>query len=375
MNKIFINALNVKTGGGKSILINFLKQLKKKDINDTFFVLTPNKSNYLEFENEFIKIIELSQIYKKNIFLPYIYNIIIPKLLQKLNIDIVFNMSSFGIKTNLKQIFLFQWPYAVYPESIVWKKMDIKSHLIRKTKLFMFKQNLRYIDKMIAQTETMKKRLEKIYNIKNIEIVPNAVSVDNIDGGGYKDFKLPNGIKLLYLTYYYPHKNLEIFIPLAKEIKKQKLDFKIVITIDETQHQKAKEFLKNIKPENLEDVIINLGPIEMKNVPSLYKQVDGLLMPTLLESFSGTYVEAMYHKVPIFTSNFDFARDVCKDIAFYFNPFDEKDILNKLKFAFGNKEEIENKVEKGYELVYQMDSWEDTIEKYLKIINDLKESK
>jgi glycosyltransferase involved in cell wall biosynthesis len=291
---------------------------------------------------------------------------------KNLDIDVIFNMSSFAIKTDIKQVFLFQWPYAVYPESSVWKMMDIKSYLIRKIKLFMFKKNLKYINTMIAQTDTMKKRLEKLYNIKSIKIVPNAVSIDNIDGGEYKDFKLPNGIKLLYLTYYYPHKNLEIFIPLAKRIKNQNLNFKIVITIDENQHQKAKELLENIKKEKLEDVIINLGSIEMKNIPSLYKQVDGLLMPTLLESFSGTYIEAMYHKIPIFTSNIDFATTVCKDVAFYFDPFNEKDILNKLKIAFNSKNKINEKIEKGYQIVRDMDTWNDTTEKYLKIINDSK---
>jgi len=365
MKKIFINGFNAKSGGGKSILINLLKLLP--NIYE-YYVLVPNKSDYLTYENDYIRIIEISKSYNKQVLFPYVYEILLPKLIKKLNVDIVFNLADIPIKTDIKQVFLFDWSYAVYPESKVWKMMDIKSFIQRKIKLYFFKKNLKYIDKMIAQNNAMKIRLEKIYNLKNIDVVPNAISLDNLDGGEYKNFNLPDGIKLLYLTVYYPHKNLEIFIPLAKLIRKQNLNFKIIVTISESQHKKAKEFLENVIKESLDNIIINIGPVEMKNVPSLYKQCDGLLMPTLLESFSGTYVEAMYHKRPIFTSNFDFAKVVCKDVAFYFNPFDEKDILNTLVYAFNNKEILKEKVIQGYKLVNSMDSWNDTINKYLKII-------
>ena len=99
----------------------------------------------------------------------------------------------------------------------------------------------------------------------------------------------------------------------------------------------------------------------MKNVPSLYKQCDGLLMPTLLESFSGTYVEAMYHQLPIFTSDIDFASGVCKDSAFYFNPFDEVDILNKLLL---DKEAQEKKVAEGIKVLNELLNWNEAFIKY-----------
>jgi len=66
-------------------------------------------------------------------------------------------------------------------------------------------------------------------------------------------------------------------------------------------------------------------------VPSLYAQSDALLMPTLLESFSGTYVEAMFHKIVILTSKLDFAEDVCGESAFYFDPTSPEDILASIE--------------------------------------------
>lgn len=368
MKRIFINGLNAKSGGGKSILTNYLSILcQKQDISDKYFVLTADKREYKKYESDNLKIVDVKSIYKKHVFLAYTYQFIIPKLLKKLKIDVVFNPADIPIVTTTHQVFLFDWPYAVYPESKVWKMMDIKSLFTRKMKLFLFKRNIKHINQIIAQNEAMKNRLEKLYDIKNIKIVPNAVSLDNLSGGEKIDFKLPKGKKLLYLTHYYPHKNIEIFLPLAQDIKNKNLDYKLIITIDENQHKDAKKLLEDIKIKGLDDVIINVGSVKMEYVPELYKQTDGLMMPTLLESFSGTYVEAMFHKRVIFTSNFDFAEVVCKDAAFYFDPFDPVDILKKMEQAFANDEYLK-KIEEGTKRLSQLPTWEETFELYQQLI-------
>ncbi len=60
-------------------------------------------------------------------------------------------------------------------------------------------------------------------------------------------------------------------------------------------------------------------------------------MPTLLECFSASYLEAMYMKKIIFTSDLPFAHTVCKDAAFYFAPHDVENIRVHLLMAFKTK--------------------------------------
>ena len=95
-------------------------------------------------------------------------------------------------------------------------------------------------------------------------------------------------------------------------------------------------------------------------------------MPTLLESFSGTYVEAMYHGKPIFTSDIDFARDICGDAAFYFDPLDENSILNTIKSAHENDKVVLDRIELGRERLSGFQSWQDVFEKLIGIIEKYK---
>lgn len=369
MANIFINGLKSKTGGGKSILNNYLSLLMKNDSINHFFVLTPDRSEYERYRCDNIDIIEIEDLYKKNISSPFVNHFLLPRLLRNLHIDLLFNMGDIVIPTNIPQIYLFDWPYAIYPESVIWKRMDIRSYLNRRIKLFFFRTYISYATLIIAQTETAKKRLELIYGSNNIEIVPNAVSLENMDGGVVVDYGLPkNKIKLLYLTYYYPHKNLEVFLPLAKKIKNIALPYCLVITIESLQHDKAARFLNALKKENLDDTIINVGPVKMNNVPSLYSQCDALLMPTLLESFSGTYVEAMYHQKTILTSNLDFAKDVCGESAFYFDPFNVDSILQSVNTAFENSALKSQKIEEGKNRLTHLLNWEQAFGQYQDLI-------
>jgi glycosyltransferase involved in cell wall biosynthesis len=371
MKKIFINGLSAKAGGGKSILTNYLSLLSESKTDDRYIVLVPDKNTYKEFNSFKIEVIHLPSPLSTKVFFPFIYSIILPILLKKKKVAIIFNLADIPIVTSIKQIFLFDWPYAVYPKSEVWKMMGTGDYIVKKIKLYFFVKYSKYIDVLIAQTDTMRIHLNSIYGIQNIKVVPNAVSLDNLSDGILKNYVFPLGLKFLYLTHYYPHKNIEIFLDIAKHIKTEKLDFKLIITIDPKQHKAAKKILLEIKRLELEEIIINIGAVEMEHVPSLYKQIDALLMPTLLESFSGTYVEAMFHKKPILTSKYDFAFDVCQNAAIYFNPHNAEEILYSMKGLADSIQKRDSLVVEGSNVLARMPNWDETFMMYNKIIKSL----
>ncbi len=364
MSNILINGLKAKTGGGKTILNNYMSLLKGADVKHRYFILTPEKREYEKYSSTCIEIVEIPGVFERNALFPLLYRVVMPWLLRFYKIDAVLNLGDIVIPTSIPQLYLFDWPYAVYPNSVVWSRMDAKSYLTRRVKLFVFKRWIKNVTTVIAQTETMKGKLESLYALKNVEVVPNAVPLENMTGGSFFDFDLPkNKIKFLYLTYYYSHKNLELFLPLARRIKENSLPYCIVVTIDSKQHSRAKRFLNSIKNERLDDVIINVRPVAMDAVPSLYDQCDALLMPTLLESFSATYVEAMFHRKTILTSNLDFAKDVCGQSAFYFDPLDPDSVLSAIQRAFEDTDERTRRIEEGRKRLDRLLSWNEVFAK------------
>lgn len=370
MAHIFINGISAKSGGGKSILTNFLTVLKSRSSHHTFTVLVPDVNSYQRFIDANINVIAFPLL-SKQALIPLTTAFVLPRLVRRLGCDLVFNPADLPIPSDLPQLFLFDWPYAAYPDSIAWKRGGIVDTLKRRFKYYLFRRYLSFVNVLIAQGPALRDRLIRLYGVNNIPIVPNAVSIDNIDVSHSCDFRLGGGFKLLCLSYYYSHKNVEIFIELADLIRARNLEWKIVVTIHPDQGPGARSFLDEVSKRKLSHIICNVGPVSMGDVPSLYRQCNALLLPTLLESFSGTYVEAMFHEKPIFTSNYEFAVDVCQEAAFYFDPLNAHDILDVISKAIETPDVIEFKIANGRKRLAAMPDWNEAFDAYMALIETM----
>ena len=369
MKNILINGVSAKSAGGKSILTNFLELINHKEIDFKYIVIIPPGHNYEKYKNENVIIIPFNNNKFLGIANLFFYLVYVKKIIKRYRIELVFNFSDVIIPLKSKQLFLFDWPYAVYPESKVWQKMSFFEFFRRKFKLFLFKNTVRFPITIYAQTVSSAERLSRLYTIDKIGILPNALSIQNIQDSVYKDFMFPeNRTKFLCLSKYYIHKNLEILLPLARLIKQNNLAYSIVITIEKSDHRNAKKLLEAIIDEELENIIINVGTVNMEHIPSLYKQVDAIFFPTLLESFSGIYIEAMHHLKPIFTSDMDFARDVCGEAAIYFNPLNTDEVFNAIKQC-SDESLMKEIISAGEKRLGSFLSWEDVSDR---ILNEIK---
>jgi len=192
------------------------------------------------------------------------------------------------------------------------------------------------INLVLCQTEVTEKRIRESYGYKGSMLVtPNSTSVfidKSEDAGRVPDRLrgLEGKMKLLCLAAYYPHKNLEVLVQLFSKFRSELKDVVVIITIAADQHPNASKLLKSIEALSLSEQIVNVGPVPQRELGSYYCNCHALLLPTLLESFSGTYVEAMSFGVPILTSDLDFAHAVCKDAALYFDPWSPESIKDAI---------------------------------------------
>jgi glycosyltransferase involved in cell wall biosynthesis len=259
MATILINGLKAKTGGGRSILSNYLSLLQGAQVNHRYLVLTPAREEYLRYESGNVSVIDVPGIFKANLFFPILYSLIFPQLIRRHGINLIFNLGDVVIPTRTRQVYLFDWAYAIYPESITWDRMGWRERMIRRIKVAFIRRWFGCATATIAQTDIARDRLKSLFGLDLVEVIPNAVSLENLGRGDAREFALPTGRRLLYLTYYYSHKNIEILIPVARLIREKGLDFKIVVTLDPRQGPGAAAFLEAISREGLDGIVVNVG--------------------------------------------------------------------------------------------------------------------
>lgn len=258
--------------------------------------------------------------------------------------------------------------WLVSPNKKLYMSMPYKKKVFSRLKYFFYKLSL-YCESttLITETDLMKEKISKdwILKGKDVFVVSNCHSSIYIDRSQWKKIEIPKfDCDLVFCTISsnYFHKNLDIISDVAKILdEKFDLEAKFIVTLPhEVYASKSRQFKKYTH---------NLGTVLPEQCPYIYEMADALFLPTLLETFSASYPEAMVMNVPILTSNLDFARDICKDAAIYFDPTDSYDIADKI-YNFASDDSLRlSKIRKAKELLSSLPNSSQRLQQILTIIN------
>ena len=368
--KLLINTSNLYVGGGVHVALSFINELKQiVRPHEYHIILSPITKKHIELEsfpnNFYFYLIEKSPASLKT------RSKIVAKLHDledQIEADIVFTI--FGPsywRPKAKHLLGIADGWVYNPNSVAYDRLSflkrLKMRLHGKYKIHYFKRDTGFY---VLETNDAKMKLSQTVGINEnrIAVVGNTYSSIFDDDRFTKEenefyIKLPkrnaNEFRLMYIAHNHANKNLNIINNLLPLLKKQGIKF--ILTLDDKSFQ-------NLFPI-AHSSILNIGPIAQKSCPSIYKQCDALFAPTLLETFSASYPEAMKMGKPILTSNYTFAKDTCQDAALYFDPLNAKDITEKITVLATNTTLQNELIEKGKKRLLEFETAKSRAMKYL----------
>lgn len=174
-----------------------------------------------------------------------------------------------------------------------------------------------------------------------------------------------DGVTLLCITGYYPHKNLEIAMVVTDILEKKYPGFKFrfVFTIDADEYPPLTALQ--------EKHFYFIGKTDISQAPSLYQQASVMFQPSLLECFSATYPEAMRMNVPIVAADMGFARSLCGEAAMYYAPLNAQeaaDVIYKVSTDGVLREKLINN---GKSQLLQYDTYEQRTNKLINLVEQM----
>lgn len=346
---ILINASNLYVGGGVQVAISVLEELTDSSFSFVAAVSPVVYSQLSKNAASYCIVIDSSP----SKMLNFKVRRQLDDIVKKNDISVVFTIfgPSYWSPKNVKHAIGFALPWLIYDVDYVFKKLafkdKLKFYILKLLQPYYFKKNA---DLIFTETDDVNERVAKLLGFKKAQVY----TVSNTLNGLFKNTssydysildRLPTKNKgdiwLVTISHNYPHKNLEVIIELIKILPSY---YKFVLTV-------SSEF-SQLVPIEYRERVITLGNATLSQCAPLYEVCDGLFMPTLLECFSASYLEAMYMKKIIFTSDLPFAHTVCKDAAFYFAPHDVENIRDTLVHGFQNKEILTHKLNLG-SIIYE----------------------
>ena len=342
---LLLNASNLRHGGGKTVALQLINAVAPLRSGDKLYVLAPQRAGFeILAEQPNITLLPLPDAFHHSWLskLRHMHHAF-PKWCRRLAVDKVVSLGNAAFPARHRpQLVYIQLPQLVYHESPAWKTMDMRSFLINSLMDQYVALHMRYATSYAVQTEVMRARLVARFKLpeEHVYIIPNApVEPDQLQARPMPQPMQP--LKLLFLSRYYPHKNFDCMPAVAQLLKERNVPVEITLTISREEAAGSARLLDALHgyPN-----ITNIGPVLLKDVGDVVAAHHGVFLPSLMESFSGVYAEALLHRRLIFTSHYDFATGLLGDAAFYFDPLKPEHIVSVLEAAARNMSLIEDKL-------------------------------
>ena len=338
--KILIDSLYINSGGGKSILLELINDLRQKNkLADFYFLfdrrLSVTKNDLKDLDYEFLQ--------------PSLKN---RKLFYKLNKD---RYRCTICLANIPPPITIDKPVYIYFHNVLLlepfnKLQGLKTQLSNFIKKNYIRSNNKKTYKWIVQTNLMKTKLKLSFNIEDDKILKLPIfntikSFDNVKKNN----------SFLYVSNYSSHKNfkrlINSFIHYANENTNQT---EINFTLEDNIFKKL---IKNrYIPESIK--FINHGKITYQKINNLYKKTQFMIFPSINESFGLPLIEAINHECMVIAPNLPYVNEIIIP-SINFDPFSTQSISSSIREAVKNsnlkasKIIIENKIDTFVKYVYE----------------------
>jgi len=317
---VAINVSNLSKGGGAQIAIWLINKLVKDEslpINLTYlvspFVWEGIKGNFTDASSVYI--IPASPVRSRKA------KSMVISVIDKAKIELVYTLyGPSGVSFDCKEIsgVANAWISCAKLKDF-WQVYGLTSP-IEILKFFIHGWNLKQKDFLTFETELSQRNFCNRFHFNKCKtkVIPNSVN-DYF----YQDrqvIKRKSKIfNILYVSSYYKHKNFEL-IPkyvLALKHSNEIQSIKFQLTLSDSEFEPIKELCHQL---GVLDSVDNLGVLSSEQLPEVYQCADLVISPSILETFSATYAEAILSGKYLIVADRPFSRAICKDAALYFEP-------------------------------------------------------
>lgn len=260
---------------------------------------------------------------------------------QKKNPDVVYSITAPSyFSFERPEVMRFTNPLVSHPNKYSWKVQPLKAKIRLMAYCWNQKRLIKNTRFFITQTETTKQGILRITGLpsENVCVVNNVLpaafakqDASHVDTG-------ENRIDIACIGAPVPHKNFDILPDVILELKKRGVEnVRFHTTIPENLPIWS-VLSSKLKDNDIAKHLVNHGRVTQEELAEIYRRCEYAYLPTLLEVFSASTVEAMYFGLKIVATDFGFNREVLGDACLYYEPMNAADAATKFVELIHNQE-------------------------------------
>ncbi len=202
---------------------------------------------------------------------------------------------------------------------------------------------------------------------ERLAVVPHGISADSFGDASASESAPPP-----YLFLPAPlerHKNMEILFESIRHLRDSDLQVWIA-GHDTTDPPHARHLRARVESLGVGDRVRFLGPVPYREILSYYRGARALVFPSLLETFGHPLLEAMVARTPIVASDIPAFREVAGETAVYFDPRDPKALASAVDSVFSDPQATRRRVDEAAERARYF-SWERSVDGLCRVFEEV----
>lgn len=221
---------------------------------------------------------------------------------------------------------------------------------------FVVSQAARNAKKIITPSNFSKDEIVRLLKVQRSKVV--AIYEGTDESLVSEDSSVEQKKHFLYVGNAYPHKNLEILLKAFAQLPQEKL---ILVGKEDYFYKKLKKKTQNLSNVNFFGFATDL------QLKDLYRKSKALIIPSFIEGFGLSALEAMANKCLVLASDIPVLREVCGDAVLYFDPKDSESLRNLVRKVQTDK--FNKNIELGLKRVNEF-GWKKTAQQTLRIYQE-----
>lgn len=379
--RVLINVTNARNvGGGLQVAVNFIKNTivyKRPEIEWFYAVSETIDGVYLK--QDFTPQIDPNHyfVFPNQPDFKHTFRRVQKQLYQlesSNKIDVVFTI--LGPNYHLfktKEVVRFVHPWVVTSNKYAWSNIPLNEKLKMKAHIILLKYLVKKKGYVITQTNAVKNGLIKEVGIPadRIRVVPNVLPAifNDLDNSHIDTDDGWIDVASVGAGY---HKNLNIIpdVIMALEANHNIKNLRFHVTLPDGALG-LDSINKRVKELGLNDRFVNHGNMRQQQLSELYRTCDFCYLPSVLEVFSASTLEAMFYKLPTVVAELPFNFEVFKDACLYYEPMNAEDAAAKLASLIGNRALCDSLIEKMSERITIFSSFENYFNATVDFLEDV----
>lgn len=371
--RILLNFLPVYRGGGLQNALNFWRTVREAGGEHTWLAVARPGLGLEELARapwQELRLADADGLARRL----WLQNVWVPEMARAFRADVLFCPMGVGpVRTPLPTVIGWHDSTAAYPRSPLWRRAGARYRAVEALRLRYARAAARRASRICVQTRTMARRLSREWGIPEVRfrVIPNGPSAFLGDGAPAPEVPAGGVRRILVVGEPKPAKNLEVVPAVAAVLRDRGVQG---VELQVTMPAEKAEFTG---PFDREEVRLGpglplrrIGRIRHQELGVRYRESAAVFLPSLAESFSATYVEAMQFGVPLVTSDLDFAREICGDAALYVDPLDAAACAGALIRVLEDRALRRQLREAGFRRVRTLPDWTARFEMYLDVCRE-----